>query len=97
MTESRQPEVTATISRHEDLWISDGNVVLSAVSLDGTRTTLFRVHRSLLSKHSEVFTSMFNIPQGRGASELYEGIPLVRLPDASEDVESLFSILHDPL
>jgi BTB/POZ domain len=40
-------------NRSIDCWFPDGNVVLQVES------TLFRVHRSILSMHSEVFHGMF--------------------------------------
>jgi hypothetical protein len=43
--------------RHPDLWFEDGSVVLCAEG------TLFRVHMSLLSRHSVCFRDMFAIPQ----------------------------------
>ncbi|KLO13574.1 hypothetical protein SCHPADRAFT_997222 [Schizopora paradoxa] len=87
--------------RHSTLWISDGNVVLSAESLDKARTILFRIHKSLLSDQSEVFASMFAMPQGLDnegkAVEMYEGLPLVKLPDDAESLEVLIQALRDTL
>jgi len=84
---------------HPKLWVSDGNVVLSAVSLDKTRTILFRVHKSMLSDQSEVFASMFAMPQGQenegNLMEMYEGLPLVRLPDSAEELDALVNALRD--
>ncbi|KLO13576.1 hypothetical protein SCHPADRAFT_355239 [Schizopora paradoxa] len=87
------------VVRNEQHWISDGNVVLSANDANGSQTVLFRVHKSLLSDESEVFESMFSIPVGEGDThfEKYEGLPLVRLQDSAEDVESLLNALRDPL
>lgn len=86
---------------HERHYISDGNVVLSAVSQDKTRAVVFRVHKSLLTEQSEVFESMFAVPQGDGESdghvESYEGLPLVRMPDTAEEVGELLNALRDPL
>ncbi len=84
---------------HEQHWISDGNIVLSATTQDTTRTILFRVHKSILSDQSDVFATMFGLPQGQrdGDIELYDGLPLVRLPDAAEEVEGLLNALRDPL
>ncbi|CCM06578.1 uncharacterized protein FIBRA_08856 [Fibroporia radiculosa] len=41
----------------KEFWFEDGNIVL------GVETTAFRVHRSLLSRSSDVFRDMFDIPQ----------------------------------
>lgn len=85
--------------RHDSLWISDGNIVMSAVNEEETCTILFCVHRSSLTRQSEVFESMFNIPQGEDSRfiEVYEGLPLVRLPDSAKEVEGLLNVMHDPL
>ncbi len=89
------------VAHHERHWVSDGNVVLSADSAQKTSTLLFRVHKSLLSEQSEVFASMFEIPQGEHVGDsqvdLYEGLPLVRLPDTSEEVCAVLDALRNPL
>jgi len=84
-------------THHDKHWISDGNIVLSAVTAQKDSTLLFRVHKSLLSDQSEVFASMFELPQGEGngREELYEGLPLVRLHDTSEEVCALLNALRD--
>lgn len=93
----------APATPHERHWVSDGNVVLCAVSTDKSPASLFRVHKSLLSGHSEVFASMFEIPQcdsengGRCQVELYEGLPVVRLSDTEEEVCALLDALRNPL
>ena len=47
-------------ARHETLWLSDGNVVLS------TNSHLFRVHKSMLAKYSSFFRDILEIPNVRG-------------------------------
>ncbi|KLO13582.1 hypothetical protein SCHPADRAFT_852288 [Schizopora paradoxa] len=89
--------------RHDTLWFSDGNVVLSAVEESTGDAIVFRIHKSSLAKQSKVFESMFKLPQGKntdgGVVEAYGGLklPLVRVPDAAEDVEALLEALYDPL
>ena len=89
--------------RHESLWFSDGNVVLSAVEDSTGDTVVFRIHKSSLARRSKVFESMFKLPQGEntvgGAVEAHGilKLPLVRVPDAAEDVEALLEALYDPL
>lgn len=91
------------------MWMDDGNVVLGAVhellvddSVEGTATTatmttrLFRCHKSVLAKHSSVFRDMFALAQVV-ATENYEGVPLVSLPDRAEDVKALLQVLYDPM
>ncbi|KAF8654670.1 hypothetical protein AX16_003487 [Volvariella volvacea WC 439] len=45
------------LKRHPDLWFDDGSVVCRA------KDVLFRVHKSMLSRHSICFKDMFSMPQ----------------------------------
>lgn len=49
--------VDPSVQPHGELWFDDGNVLLIA------ETTSFRVHKSILSRHSEFFNDMFRLPQ----------------------------------
>ncbi|CAL1715630.1 unnamed protein product [Somion occarium] len=89
--------------RHNDLWFSDGSVVLRA------EQTLFRVHMSQLSRHSLLFRDMFTLPQPSTASEpspsaihspqtdlgYIEGCPVIHLHDKAEDLANLLIALYD--
>jgi len=73
-------------------WFEDGNVVLQ------TENTLFRVHRSILSRHSEVFKDTFAMPQPPSeANECIEGCPVTVVPlsDTAEDMNNMISFLYD--
>ena len=48
------------LSRRGDPWFEDGNIILVPES---ESQVAFKVHRGVLSRHSEVFQSMFDIPQ----------------------------------
>ena len=50
---------TSTIGpqRHTELWFADGSVICKA------EQTLFKVHISLLCRHSEFFRDLFSLPQ----------------------------------
>ena len=84
------------LTKHTDLWFCDGSVILQAES------TLFRVHKSQLSRRSIVFSDMFALAQppvitthATLADETYEGCPVVKLYDSAEDVANLLLALYD--
>lgn len=64
---------------HPSLWHDDGNVILRA------QATLFRLHRSILSLHSEVFGDMFKVCSP-AAGETIEGCPVVEVQDTARDL-----------
>ncbi|KAF9219772.1 hypothetical protein BS17DRAFT_716408 [Gyrodon lividus] len=93
-----------SLVRHPDLWFSDGSIVLRA------ENTLFRVHKSLLARHSGFFHDLFTLPQlvADAASSLsssvipsvqssgdIEGCQVLRLHDTPEDVANLLTTLVD--
>ncbi|KDR83241.1 hypothetical protein GALMADRAFT_113452 [Galerina marginata CBS 339.88] len=82
-------EVDVPAIRSSDFWFEDGNVVLQAQSKQ------FRVHRSVVARHSTVFRDMFSLPQPEG-DDLLDGCPIVHVTDASKDWEKLFTILYNP-
>ncbi|KDR86012.1 hypothetical protein GALMADRAFT_132623 [Galerina marginata CBS 339.88] len=69
-------------------WFDDGNVILQA------ENTRFRVHYTILSRHSQVFQDMFSLPQPEEEA-LFDGCPLVHVSDAPDDWSNIFSILYD--
>jgi hypothetical protein len=72
----------------------DGNIVIIAPLITG-QCQIFRVHKSILSKNSPVFRSMFMIPGVQDQEmEKYDGVPLVQLLDGAEEVESLLRVLY---
>jgi hypothetical protein len=81
---------TPNMTRHPDLWFNDGSIILNA------EKTLFRVHQSILSKHSTVFSDMLSIPQPSNRATI-EGCAIVQLPDSAIDVACLLKALYDPL
>lgn len=79
---------------HPSLYYSDGNVALSARGQDGS-VQYFRVHHSVLSRHSPVLADMFAMPPMQ--DETYDGALHVRMPDNAEDLASFLGVLYDPL
>ena len=49
----------ASLVRSEEVWFDDGNIILVA------ENKAFRVHRSMLVRHSQVFKDLFELSQPR--------------------------------
>ena len=88
---AKRPRVTPSEpERHPQLWFDDGNIVLRA------QDVVFRVHRSMLSRHSEVFEGLFALCQP-SEDELYDGIPMVELHDTSNELADLLNGIYTGL
>jgi hypothetical protein len=86
----RQRNEDASITRSA-IWYRDGSVVLQA------QDTQFRVHWSVLAKHSAFFKDLEGLPQPNPADlPTVDGCPVVEIQDAVEDVEHLLTALYDP-
>lgn len=76
--------------RDTDLWFQDGSVVLCADD------TLFRVYSGILAQASPVFEDMFACPQpALEEDEMYDGCPLVQMPDSAQDLKPFLRAVHD--
>jgi hypothetical protein len=76
--------------KRSEYWFEDGNIVLQA------EDTLFRVHRSILSRHSQIFKDIFAMPQAPSQeNESIEGCPVVHLSDTAEDMGNIISLIYD--
>ena len=74
------------------IWFDDGSVVIQA------EQTQFRVHRSMLSRHSSVFRDMFSVPQPPGDQEpVIEGCSIVHVSDSCQDWDNLLTLMYDSL
>jgi len=89
---STSPKVKSSteIARHPEFYFSDGSVVLIV------ERTAFRVHQSVLARHSEVFSGMWGMPQPKQA-DLYDGCPCVELPDSVNDFVDVLRVIYDAL
>ncbi|KAJ7684254.1 hypothetical protein DFH06DRAFT_1155121 [Mycena polygramma] len=77
-----------TPTRVEQLWFSDGGLVVQA------EQSLFRVSSGILAARSLVFQDMLLLNQPPDA-ETIEGCPVVRLPDSAADVTCFFRAIFD--
>jgi hypothetical protein len=88
-----------SMTKHDqDLYFPDGNVVLYVQDKEGNSTN-FRLHKSILAKHSAVFHDMFSMPSPTTPveTESYDGVPLVELHDEPEDLKTFLMNLYEPL
>jgi len=74
-------------------WFDDGNVILQA------ENTQFRVHRSLLSMHSNIFKDIFSVPQPTDTTTTLnvDGCPVITLSDKADDLEHVLSIFYETI
>ncbi|KAF9477719.1 hypothetical protein BDN70DRAFT_907115 [Pholiota conissans] len=76
------------IVRHPEFYFSDGSVVIIV------EKTAFRVHQSVLARHSDVFNDMWDVPQPNKV-ELYDGCPTVILSDSVNDFVDVMRVIYD--
>ncbi|KAI0688695.1 hypothetical protein C8T65DRAFT_118016 [Cerioporus squamosus] len=76
------------IQRDPDIWFEDGNIVVVA------QQTAFRFHRGTLSRHSEIFRSLFSVPQPT-SPETLDDCPVIRVTDISYDFKFLLRAIYD--
>ena len=87
-----KPKATAEIPilRHPEFYFSDGSVVIIV------ERTAFRVHQSVLARHSDVFNDMWDVPQPN-RSDTYDGCPMVSLSDSVTDFVDVMRVIYDAL
>ncbi|KIM42349.1 hypothetical protein M413DRAFT_444773 [Hebeloma cylindrosporum] len=78
-----------SLTRHPEFWFYDGSIVLSV------QETLFRVHQTILSTHSDIFADLFTVPQPDG-EYVIEGCHVVILHDDAKDFEDLLRAVYHP-
>ncbi|EAU89406.1 hypothetical protein CC1G_07632 [Coprinopsis cinerea okayama7 len=76
------------VTKHPEFYYSDGSIVLRV------QNTLFKVHQSVLARHSDVFGGMWDMPQPDGI-ELVDGCPVVELQDDVKDFTDTLWAVYD--
>lgn len=77
---------------HPSLYLEDGNIILKPLR----GTTLFRVHKSYLSRCSPVFQEML-APVADIKPEMMRDCQLLRLEDGAEEIEAMLRLMYDGL
>ncbi|KAI0934922.1 hypothetical protein AcV5_006610 [Taiwanofungus camphoratus] len=89
---SRENKLAIAFRRHPKYWLDDGSLVIRAQS------DVFKVHRTLLDRHSTILSSLSNAARSRGAQVLIDGCPAIQIPDdlgvESVDFEALLEHLY---
>ncbi|EED79685.1 predicted protein [Postia placenta Mad-698-R] len=86
MDEVNTPQDTP--QRHESLYFDDDTVVFLI------ETTLFKVHRYFLKRHSRVFADMFSLPPEKAQEGCDDDHP-IHIPEVSrQDSERLLSLFY---
>lgn len=71
------------------MWLDDGNLVLIA-----DNRVAFRVHRSVITRKSNVFNDMFSFPQPPDAPQTPDPV-VIHLPDSPEDMFYFLDAIYD--
>ncbi|TFK22109.1 hypothetical protein FA15DRAFT_681809 [Coprinopsis marcescibilis] len=75
-------------TKHPEYYFSDGSIVLRLGK------TLFKIHQSILGRHSDIFAGMWDMPQPDG-EELVDGCPVVDLQDDVDDFTDTLRAVYD--
>ncbi|EIW56963.1 uncharacterized protein TRAVEDRAFT_151611 [Trametes versicolor FP-101664 SS1] len=86
--DASRPDAFPGVVRHQEYWFDDGSVVVIA------QDTAYKIHKSMLARHSEVFNGLFSVPQ-TSADDHLDGCPVVPVPDSSADFSNLLKALYD--
>lgn len=81
------------LQKHDTLWFEDGNITITAGN--DSAPVAFRLHRGVLSLHSEFFTNMFSLPPHRGNDNVMDNCPIVHFSDCAQHLAWLFTILYE--
>lgn len=72
-------------------YFEDGNLILATHDTP----TLFKVHRGVLARHSEVFQDMFAFPPAQYEAEVLDGCQVVVMHDLPLELGHLIKALYD--
>ncbi|KAI1786586.1 hypothetical protein LXA43DRAFT_51311 [Ganoderma leucocontextum] len=73
--------------RDPDFWFDDGNIVIIA------DRTCFRIHRSVLARHSDVLADRLGLEHGP-RDNTADGCPVIHVADSARSFKGLLSLLY---
>ncbi|TCD60087.1 hypothetical protein EIP91_010764 [Steccherinum ochraceum] len=78
-------------TKSTEVWFDDGNIILVAGG-EG-----FRIFRGILAQQSPIFADMLKVPQPTATSGeiMYDGCPVVFMPDTALETKHFMKALHD--
>ena len=86
--EDPQVQINSSSSSCEPFDVPDANLIIRSSDLVD-----FRVHKPVLAMTSPFFKDLLSLPQPSD-SETVDGLPVVRLPESSELLNSLVTMLY---
>lgn len=86
-SQSSDVESALTLTNHPALYIDDGNFIIKCHS------TLFCLHKSRLSKHSEVFRDL--CARDYKPTDKLRGLPWIEVSSSEEDMAVLLGIIEN--
>ena len=86
-----EQKAPAPLCKHDRLWFEDGSVILTS----DVDFLSFRLHRSVLSLHSNIFRMILALPSKAESNEIVEACPVVHLQDSGDGLERFFGLLYD--
>ncbi|KAL6301485.1 hypothetical protein BKA93DRAFT_738642 [Sparassis latifolia] len=84
----RSDNPDSEFEKDEEFWFEDGNTVLIS------RDVGFRIHRGIVSRHSEVFRDLFTLPQPTNAEKVHD-CPVVSLSDSPMELRILLRAIYN--
>ncbi|KAG6909393.1 hypothetical protein DXG01_000694 [Tephrocybe rancida] len=88
-------DICINISNNPDLYFPDGNLVILTRDHAGNHT-YFRVHQSILSKHSKALSDHIFPDSSPATREIYDGVPLVEFQEDPQDLNIFLKFLYEP-
>lgn len=80
---------STSTARSQEIWFDNGDLILHADD------ALFRVHSSILSKHSLTLDGIIRTAN-KIEEDMYEGCPVIRMQDTGLDLSALLRAMYTP-